>query len=86
MSASLYVLLYVQYTTSFSKPALRLARYGEVRALQRKSQFLLGERVMIVCLNRVTLAAQTLVRSIAKIACLWGVLQRSRARERVAFV
>jgi hypothetical protein len=44
---------------------------GEVRALQRESQFLLGERVMVVRLDRVVGTAQELIGRLAEIASVW---------------
>lgn len=48
--------------------ALCLDRNGEMRALQRESQFLLGEGKVVVCLDRVVWSAQVLVWWLAKVA------------------
>lgn len=57
-----------------------------MRALQRESQFLLGEGQVVVRLDRVVWSGQILVRSLAEVASVWVLGHRTRARERVAVV
>jgi hypothetical protein len=57
-----------------------------MRALQRESQFLLGERVVIMRLDRVVGTTQELIRRLAEIASVWVLDHWTRARKRVTLV
>jgi len=71
---------------SACQPTSGLARHGKVRTLQRESQLLLGEGMVVVRLNRVVVASHAFVERVAQIACGWPFVQRALARERVALV
>jgi hypothetical protein len=62
------LLLYVCGPLSCMCNALCLDRNGEMRALQCQSQFLLGERKVIVRLDRIVRSTQLLVRWLAEVA------------------
>lgn len=57
-----------------------------MRALQRESQFLLGEGQVIVRLDRVVGSGQVLVWSLAEVASVWVLGHRTGAREWIAVV
>jgi hypothetical protein len=57
---------------------------GEMRALQRESQFLLGEWQVVVRLDRVVWSGQVLVWSLTEVAAVWVFCHRTRTREWVA--
>jgi hypothetical protein len=59
---------------------------GEMRALQRESQFLFGERVVVVRLDRVVGTAQELIGRLAEVASVWVLDHGTRAREWVTLV
>ena len=80
------LLLYVCGPLSCMCNALCLDRNGEMRALQRESQFLLGEGKVVVRLNRVVCSGQLLVWGMAKVAPMRVLCHGTRARERVAVV
>lgn len=83
-----YVMLYAQCAIrpSYMCNALCLNRNGEMRALQRESQFLLGEGQVVVRLNRVVCSGQLLVWSMAKVASVRILSHGTRAREWVTVV
>jgi len=66
--------------------ALCLNRNGEMRALQRESQFLLGEGQVVVRLDRVVCSSQLLVRGVAEVASMGILCHGTRTRERVTVV
>lgn len=82
------LLLYAQWCGPliYMCNALSLNRNGEMRALQRESQFLLGEGQVVVRLDGVVWSGQVLVWSLAEVASVWVLGHRTRARERVAVV
>jgi len=51
--------------------ALCLDRNGKMRALQCESQFLLGERQVVMRLDRIVRSAQVLVGRLANVASMW---------------
>jgi hypothetical protein len=57
-----------------------------MRALQRESQFLLGERVVVMSLDRVVGTAQVSIGRFAEITSVWVLDYGTRARERVTFM
>ncbi len=58
-----------------------------MRPLERKRQLLLGERVVVVRLDGIRLAAEPLVGRHAQMSCCVRILiQRPLAGERIAFV
>lgn len=70
------------------QPGLRssLARHSKVRPLQRESQLLLGEGVVVMRLDGVMMASHAFVERVADIACRRPFVQRALARKRVALV
>jgi hypothetical protein len=57
-----------------------------MRALQRESQFLLGEGQVVVRLDRVVWSSQVLVWGLAEVASVRVLCYRTRTREWVAVV
>lgn len=63
-----------------------MARHSKVRPLQRESQLLFGEGVVIVRLDGVVMASRAFVERVVDVARRRPFVQRALARKRVALV